>query len=171
MAYYPAGALSDRIDRRVVMLVLACLAVVCSAVLLLRTGHSAWVILVTVGLFGSFEFPLYGLCVATTNDRVREQSFSEVASELLVLYGVGTVLGPFAAAPLMHAGPANLFLFTGLVLLLFVGITATRMAARPETEAEHKRPHNALTTARNAIWMLGPDAGEALEKRRTADDV
>ena len=171
LAYYPAGALSDRIDRRVVTLVLACLAVACSAVLLLHHGRSAWLLLVTVGLFGSFAFPLYGLCVATTNDRVREQSFSEVASELLILYGVGTVIGPFAAAPLMHRGAANLFLFNGLVLLLLAVIIAMRLAARPETEAEHKRPHNSLTTAHNAIWMFGSDVGEAMEKMRTVDDA
>ena len=171
LAYYPIGALSDRIDRRAVTVVLACLATVCSAALLFWPQPSLLTLMVMVGLFGFFQFPLYGLCVATTNDRVREQSFSEVASELLILYGTGTVIGPLAAAPLMHYGAPNLFLFTGAILFGLAAFIASRMVRTPQVLAEHKGRHHAMAAAHSAIWMFGPDAGNAIEELRTADDT
>ena len=171
MAYYPVGALSDRMDRRAVTVVLACMAAICSAILFLRPPSSLTTLLGMIGLFGFFQFPLYGLCVATTNDRVREQSYSEVASELLILYGGGTVLGPLLVTPMMRYGAANLFLFTGVILVGLVGFIVSRMLRMPQTTREHKRRHQSLAAAHSAIWMFGPDAGQAIEETRTADDT
>ncbi len=98
LAYYPAGVLSDRIDRRIVIIALACLSAALCGIVLLRPHLSSTGILFVIGAFGFCQYPLYGVCVAMTNDRVREQSFSEIASELLVVYGTGTVLGPPLAA-------------------------------------------------------------------------
>ena len=171
LSYYPVGALSDRIDRRAVTVVLACLGTACSAFLVLQAAPPPVLLHVMIGLFGFFQFPLYGLCVAMTNDRVREQSFSQIASELLILYGTGTVLGPFMAVPLMHRGAANLFLFTGVILLFLAGFIGYRMLRRPSTSALHKVRRDSLAAAHSAIWMFGADAGQAIEETRTADDI
>ena len=170
LAYYPIGALSDRVDRRAVAVVLACLGAGCSAVLLTGTNLSAPLLLAMVGLFGFCHLPLYGVCVAMTNDRVREQSLSEVASELLILYGTGTVFGPMLAVPLMHHGAANLFLFTGIMLACAAGFIGLRMLRRPTTAPEHKRQES-LAATQSAIWMFGVDAGEAIEEGRMEGDA
>lgn len=169
LGYYPVGALSDRIDRRKVTVVLACLAAACSVVLLVQPALAP--LQVMIGLFGFFQFPLYGLCVAMANDRVREQSFSEVASELLILYGTGTVLGPLLAVPLMHYGARNLFLFAAVMLSALAAFIGFRMFRTPEALPEHKRRRQSLAAAHSAIWMYGPDAGEAIEERIAADDT
>ena len=159
LAYYPAGALSDRVDRRIVIIVLACLSVLLCVVIVQRPNLSPRGILLAVGAFGFCQYPIYGLCVAMTNDRVREQSFSEVASELLIIYGAGTVLGPPLAAAMMRHGARYLFLFMGIVLLVLAGFAAARMRRTPRALAEMKIKTHPLETAPNSMHMFRPRGG------------
>ncbi len=156
LAYYPVGALSDRIDRRVIIITLACLSAALCAIILLRPHLSATSILFVVGAFGFCQYPLYGLCIAMTNDRVREQSFSEIASELLIVYGTGTVLGPPVAAAMMHYGERLLFLFMGVVLLLLAGFTIARTQRTPRTARELKSKCHPLGMAPNSMQRFRP---------------
>jgi len=156
LAYYPTGALSDRVDRRIVIITLACLSAGLCAVIVLRPHLPPSGLLLAVGAFGFCQYPLYGLCIATTNDRVREQSFSEIASELLIVYGTGTVLGPPLAAAMMHYGERFLFLFMGTVLLTLAGFTAARMQRTPRTPRELKLRSHPLGTAPNSMQRFRP---------------
>ena len=167
VAYYPVGALSDRLDRRVVIVVLACLSAALCGFLVVRPYLSQTGILLAVGALGFCQYPIYGLCVARTNDRVREQSFSEVASELLIIYGAGTVLGPPMAAELMRRGERALFLYIGAVLLLMAVFTTVRMTRRARTPAHLKLRTHPLETAPNTMQMFRPRASAAAPKQRT----
>ncbi len=66
LAYYPAGVLSDRIDRRIVIITLACLSAALCGIVLLRPHLSSTGILLVVGAFGFCQYPLYGLCICST---------------------------------------------------------------------------------------------------------
>ena len=156
LAYYPAGLLSDRIDRRIVIITLACLSTALCAIIVLSPRLSPTSILFVVGAFGFFQYPLYGVCVAMTNDRVRKQSFSEIASELLIVYGTGTVLGPPIAAAMMHYGERWLFLFMGVVLLLLAGFAAARTQRTPRTPPELKSKAHPLGLAPNSMHRFRP---------------
>ena len=156
LAYYPAGALSDRLDRRLVIVVLAAMSAALCGTFALNPALSQNAILLAVGAFGFCQYPLYGLCVARTNDRVREQSFSEVASELLIIYGTGNVLGPPIAAALMHSGEQYLFLFMGVVLVVLAAFTAVRMAKRRCTPRNIKLRIHPLETVPNSMQMFRP---------------
>ncbi len=156
LAYYPAGVLSDRTDRRVVIITLACVSAALCAVVLLFPRLSPNSILFIVGAFGFCQYPLYGLCVAMTNDRIREQSFSEIASELLIVYGTGTVLGPPVTAAMMHYGERLLFLFMGTILLLLAGFTLARTRRTPQTPLELKSKAHPLGMAPHSMQRFRP---------------
>ncbi len=156
VAYYPMGTLSDRMDRRVVIIVLSCLSAVLCAVLVLHPYLSQRKILLAVGALGFCQYPLYGICIARTNDLVRQQSFSQVASELLIIYGAGTVLGPPMAAELMHWGERYLFGYCGVVLTVMAVFTALRMARRPLLAAHARRRTHPLETAPNSMQVFRP---------------
>ncbi len=158
LAYYPAGALSDRTDRRIVIIVLACLSAALCMFIFLRPHLSHRGMLVAVGAFGFCQYPLYGLCVAMTNDRVREQSFSEVASELLIVYGVGTVLGPPVAAAMMRNGTEFLFLFMAAVLVVLAGFAATRTRLKARPSVVTRARSHPLGTAPHSMQMFRPHA-------------
>ena len=161
LAYYPVGALSDRVDRRLVIIVLATVSAAVCAVLVLNPALSPGRVQLAVAAFGFCQYPLYGLCVARTNDWVRDQSFSEVASELLIIYGTGTVLGPPIAAAAMGGGEQYLFLFMGVVLLSLAVFTAGRMVKRRRTAQDTKWRIHPLETAPHSMQMFRPPRADS----------
>lgn len=163
LAYYPAGVVSDRIDRRVVIIALACLGSAICAMLVLYQSLPLYGTLLAVGAFGFCQYPLYGVCVTQTNDRVREQSFSQVASELLIVFGGGTVLGPPLAVSLMYYGVRFLFLFMGVVLLTLAGFTISRVLKRPYIPEKLKLKTHPLETAPNSMHVFRPQRSSSYE--------
>ena len=160
LAYYPAGALSDHLDRRIVIIALSCLSALCCAVLVRQADLAPHGIMLVVGAFGFCQYPIYGVCVAIANDRVRERAFSKVASELLIIYGTGTILGPPLAAVAMQSHPRFLFLFMGALLLALAGFSAVRIWIKPRTARDMKRRSHPLETAPPSMHVFRPSQGE-----------
>ena len=128
---WPLGLMSDRIDRRRVI-VLACGGAVGAAVLLawLDPAHSA-LLLATAFAYGLFAFPLYSLCVAHTNDFAEQDRYVEVACGLLLVYALGAVIGPIVAAVCMRlVGAGGLFAYTAAVHACIIVFAVHRLRQR-----------------------------------------
>lgn len=129
---YPVGALSDRFDRRRVMIALALCAASVSLVLFLSGTVNPIAVLILGFLFGGVNQPLYGLSVAHANDFADKDNFVSVSAGLLLGYGLGATVGPTLAAPIMdRVGPAGLFLYAAVILVftvLFIIYRSTRRA-------------------------------------------
>lgn len=129
---FPIGVVSDRFDRRRVMLVLTVAAFVAALGIGLTAGHSLTALLVLAFAFGGVAQPLYGLAVAQTNDYAAPEDFVAVSGGLLLAYSVGATVGPMAAAALMGAtGPVGLCLFIATVCSGLLGFIVFRMRRRP----------------------------------------
>lgn len=165
LAYYPAGVVSDRIDRRIVIIALTCTGGAICAMLTLYRSLPFYGILLAVGAFGFCQYPLYGVCVTQANDRVREQSFSQVASELLIVFGGGTVLGPPLAVSLMYYGARFLFLFIAIVLLILSGFAVLRVLRRPYIPESLKTKTHPLETAPNSMHVFRPQQNSSYKAR------
>lgn len=168
LSYYPAGALSDRVDRRIVIIALSTASAALCAFIVLHPLLSSQGILLAIGAFGACQYPIYGLCVAMTNDRARQQSYSEVASELLIIHSAGTVLGPPLAAAAMHYAPENLFLFMGVVLLLLAGFAVSRTGVRAAAPAAMKSKCPPLIGVPHSMQLMRPKAQPSLTTQRDA---
>ncbi|RIV81362.1 MFS transporter [Aurantiacibacter xanthus] len=114
---YPLGILSDRFDRRrVIVGTMLATAAVCAA-LVLADGPLA--VFVPGALFGGFAFALYPLCVAHANDHLSEGERVGASSGLVLVYSAGAVVGPLLGSFAMAmAGPGGLFAAIGSVALL-----------------------------------------------------
>ena len=139
LGQWPLGRMSDRIDRRIVIIVAAMGAALAAG------GHVAAVyywrvgILPCAAIFGFFAFPLYGICAAHLNDFVEADGYVEAASGLLLVYAVGAVVGPMlAAASMGQIGNEALFLFTASVHGSLVLFAAFRMCWR-RAPARHEK--------------------------------
>ncbi|MBT8433217.1 MAG: MFS transporter [Gammaproteobacteria bacterium] len=109
----PFGRLSDRMDRRRVMLI-SCMgaALAAGGLVMLDPAWQHFGVTITF-LFGLFAFPLYSLSVAHTNDHIDASGYVEAAAGLLLVYALGAIVGPLLAASVMQlVGPSGLFLFT-----------------------------------------------------------
>lgn len=130
---WPIGHLSDRIDRRSV-LILTSLATAIAA-----TGIS---VIVTLGfsglvassfLYGGLMFALYSISVAHTTDHLEARQVLGATSGLLLVYGVGAFCGPILGGIAMEAfgphGLSTLSAATAALLALFGLFRTTRRAA------------------------------------------
>ncbi|MFQ5985059.1 MAG: MFS transporter [Alphaproteobacteria bacterium] len=132
MMQFPIGTLSDRFDRRRVMLVLTAAAVVAALGIGVSGSRSVPVLLALAFAFGGVAQPIYGLAVAQTNDYAAPEDFVAVSGGLLLAYSVGASMGPMAAAAVMGAtGPVGLCVFLAAVFGGLSGFIVFRMRLRP----------------------------------------
>jgi MFS family permease len=97
----PVGRLSDRFDRRIVLVVLST-ALAATAVALVRLPHSALLILPAAVLFGGLMSTLYPVCVAHAHDRLPADRVVAVSSRLILASGCGSVIGPLVGMSLLR---------------------------------------------------------------------
>jgi len=135
---FPIGRLSDRMDRRYVIIASAFAGVILSTLLAMTAGMSFTVLFVLMFLFGGVLMPLYSLVVAYANDHADPNDFVEVSSGLLTIYGVGSMAGPVVAGAFMSLLGANGIFSLMAVSYLGLGFYAiwrlTRREAVPQEE-------------------------------------
>ena len=85
---WPLGSLSDRIDRRVVMLLAAFIALAAALAITVIPAADKSLTIVAAAVFGAGAFPLYALAVAHANDNANPSDCVEVSSGLLLVYGL-----------------------------------------------------------------------------------
>ena len=127
----PAGKLSDLTDRRYIITGCAIVAAAAGCVLFTLRPTEAATIVMLVGIYGAMSYPIYGLAVAQANDFTDPGEFVAVSGGLLLLYGVGTMIGPIAASTAMtFGGPAMLFAVTAMSHLTIAGFALFRTTRR-----------------------------------------
>jgi MFS family permease len=162
----PLGRLSDRFDRRRVLIgVAASAALISLAMVLIRPRDQNVVALLAVA-YGAVTFPMYALLVAHANDFAGPGDFVRVASGLLLLYGIGTMVGPVLAAIGMdQLSPEGLFAFIALIDASIIGYTLYRMQQRPNLAP--REPFQAIPPPRTVTpesAALDPRAGESTDE-------
>jgi MFS family permease len=160
---WPVGRLSDRFDRRLVMIAVSFATALASLAILLAPMASAWTLTLWALVYGGLSFTLYPLSVAHANDHVGPAELVPVSAGLLLAYALGSSLGPITASSLIGVfGPPGLFIHAALISALlgcFAVYRATRRAAVP---AEDQVPFLPLT-------RMSPMAAE-LDPRGEFDD-
>lgn len=145
---YPLGRLSDFYDRRLVM-VGAMVASTVVALLLARAGGENWWLLGALGFgFGAMAFPGYSLAAAHAFDATASEDMVETSATVLLLYGVGSIVGPLIAAVVMKsAGPGGLFLYCAVVQLLLAAFILVRIRRRAALTTAEKSDFDIYSTA------------------------
>lgn len=118
LVQWPLGRLSDRIDRRLIIIGGSAAAVAVALMLfaLRSVGPTPQTVLAFCA--GAAMLPLYPLCAAHANDHIVGNRFIEASGGLLMAYGIGAVAGPILASGVIAALSVNaLFLYTAVVHL------------------------------------------------------
>ena len=111
---WPLAHLSDKLDRRRVLAVIASTLLVASATLFVF--HGAALVQPVAYLYVSLIFTVYGVSVAHANDWIASRQRVAVSAGLLLTFALGGSIGPIAASFVMSgAGPAGIYLFSMLV--------------------------------------------------------
>lgn len=138
---FPAGKASDRIDRRYVLAALSAIAALAAVLLIVVQPQDAMMMIVLVAIYGAAANALYPIAVAHANDFASADEFVQVSGGLLLLYGIGTIIGPTIGGPVMTVlGPHALFAVTAVahVLLTAYALYRSRLrAAIPAAERDN----------------------------------
>ncbi|WP_101068131.1 MFS transporter [Roseovarius salinarum] len=127
---YPIGWLSDRLDRRVLILATAVIAGGGALVGLLLGGFF-WALLLAGFMIGGMSNPLYALLIAYTNDFLTHDDMAAASGGMVFINGLGAVAGPLVTGWLMGMiGPRGFFLFIAGLMLAMAGYAAYRMTQR-----------------------------------------
>jgi MFS family permease len=161
---WPVSAASDDIDRRVVGVV-ACLgAIAGSALLLLGPAKSPMAILL-VFIVGGMSYPLYSIGGAYTNDWIEPEHLTAAASQLVTLYGIGAMAGPFVASVFMDTMGVRGFYWAAIVLHALIALFLVyriRAWHAPLTT----RPWNEVSVPARAFFIPANIVSMGVSRRR-----
>jgi len=147
LAQWPVGRLSDRHDRRLVLLVLL-LGAAATGILLWLFAASGPLLLAFGFLFGAFALPGYSLAAAHAYDKTPVADTVPTAATLLLANALGAAVGPLLAPLAMAAlGPRALFLFIAAVQLLLAMFVFYRTTVVPSLSEPEKTEFDLAATS------------------------
>jgi len=113
LAQFPAGRLSDHTDRRLVIAGMFTLGAVVCLLGWWLAAESTTTLYVVMFFIGATTMPIYALCIVTAADN-SELSLLQIASGILIMSSLGSILGPIIVAPFMAAMGGEGFFAYGL---------------------------------------------------------
>lgn len=167
---WPLGWLSDRIDRRRVMVGSAVLGAA-SCLALSRFGGDSVLYLLGFGaLFGAFVIPMFGLNAAHANDHSAPGDAVTTNGGLLLLHGIGSVIGATLGAIVMAAfGPPSLFIYIAGIYVALAAFCLYRILTSPPVPDEQKLPFTPLPkNAAPTVFEIGEDETPAAKETEAA---
>lgn len=134
---WPLGALSDRIDRRIVVIAAAIAAATSLSVMiaLVPSDASHAIEYLCVAVFGGTVVPTYSIVQAQVNDAVGKEQFVAASGCLLVVNGVGSVVGPLVGGIAMSTWQRHGLEFMLVATQILIAAWGLYRVAR---EAPHK---------------------------------
>ena len=158
----PVGILSDRMDRRKVLVGVAAIALAADVVFVLAAPETQWANLVLAGVFGGAIFAMYPIIIAHANDHA-DGNFIKISGGLLLVFGVGSIIGPLLAGWAMSAlGERGLFITTATAHLLIILQAIYRIMKRAPVAEEEKSEFKAgpigRTTTPQTIAMSATES-------------
>ncbi|NRP12124.1 putative MFS-type transporter YcaD [Aliiroseovarius sp. xm-m-379] len=148
---YPIGWISDRADRRRLILVVAGIAGVASFVPLFA-GSSYYAFLVAAFFVGGMTNPLYALLLAYVNDYLDVDDMAAASAGLIFVNGIGAIMGPVVTGWIMSVlGPLGFFVYMGTLLLLLLGYGLWRSTRRAAPAMDDTSSYMTMSPAASPV--------------------
>lgn len=133
---FPLGWLSDRMDRRILILGVAAIGAT-GALVGMLFGSVFTLLIASAFVVGGMSNPLYSLLIAYTNDFLDHDDMAAAAGGLVFINGLGAVGGPILTGWIMGGvGPWGFFLVIVVFNVLMVVYAAYRMTQRSAPSVE-----------------------------------
>lgn len=132
---YPIGWLSDRFDRRL-LIVGVCLLGMVFCFTASISDNFIWLLIVAF-VIGGVSNPLYSLFIAYTNDFLDHDDMASASGGLIFLTGVGAIFGPAVVGWMLeNLGADSYFWFLGANMAIMGGYALYRMTQRASIAVE-----------------------------------
>jgi MFS family permease len=174
----PIGWISDRVDRRLVILSVAAIgALACMGGVLV--GANYYVMLGAAFISGGMVGPLYSLLIAHTNDYLDPDDMAASSGGLIFINGVGAIGGPVITGWLMvTAGPSGFWIIQAVLLFGIAGYAGWRMTRRAAIPTEDTASYVTILPSTTPIasevaqeWAIEQAEDDAAELEKEAEQV
>lgn len=151
---FPLGAWSDRVDRRLVIAVVA-VAAAAVAVVASRVGaDQRGILIVLTTVAGGAAFPIYSLSVAHLNDYIDDDLKVAAIAKIVLVNGIGAIAGPIAGSFMIgKVSPGSMFLLFAGAYALVAASALFRMTRRSAAEEAERASFFPVAVG------MGPTAG------------
>ncbi|MEM7289754.1 MAG: MFS transporter [Pseudomonadota bacterium] len=138
----PMGALSDRIDRRYVLLIVAAMSSIIAVLAIVTESRIdfIWLVIMFALWAGSIE-TFYSVSSALANDRADPKDYVFLSSTQMVMWSLGAFIVPLMSTGLLTVLPVDMFMMLILTIssgfAVFVLARITVREAVPQDEMEN----------------------------------
>ena len=153
IAQFPAGRLSDFVDRRGVIAALAGIGL--AGALLPIFWLDTQALNVSTFLLGAGAMPMYSICIAHASDNASGR-FLAIATSMLMASSLGSVMGPILFSVIEAGSPGNGFTITvSIAFGTCLGWTVARIL-RHKVSRDHFEPYQPLPKTTPEVVTLDP---------------
>jgi len=161
---WPLGWLSDKIDRRKVIM-FCCASVICICTVLASFEFTSKILLILSALVGAFTLPLYSLGVAQSNDRLEPKQMISASGTIVLVFSVFAALGPFTMSYFLQLFEMfGFMLYMGIVHLV-IAVTVLIMMMINQNVDEFEQTDFQVMAQRPSVVAMEVTAEEALESQ------
>ena len=183
---WPIGYLSDRFDRRIVLVITALFGSILSILcffsvssspdfinlssnwrnILQHISNHRFVFYIFISLYAGMSLPLFSLNLAYVNDFLPKEKFVSAGAGMQIIFGLSAMISPFVCSFFMRElGPNGIFIFLFIFQTLIGIFGIYRMTRRSSGD----NPDNTFTPMPRNITPLGmeldPDTGVDLTNK------
>ncbi|MGH1459734.1 MAG: MFS transporter [Paracoccaceae bacterium] len=138
---FPLGWLSDRMDRRRLIMFASLIGAI-GALIGTVVGGSFPLLILAALLVGGTANPLYSLLMAYTNDFLEHDQMAAASAGMMFINGVGAISGPIIVGVIMETfGPEGYFGMICVLLMVLAGYALYRMTQRRAPTADENTPY------------------------------
>lgn len=143
----PMGALSDRIDRRIVLALVSGGSVLLAALAFGTSGGASLVLLIVIfALWNGFNETVYSVSSALANDRADPKDYVMLSSTQMIAWSIAAFIIPTIATIALAFVPIHYFIpIGGAISAAFLGFVLYRMRVRQEVPQDEREDFQAVT--------------------------
>ncbi|RDD60367.1 MFS transporter [Ferruginivarius sediminum] len=171
---WPIGKLSDRIDRRKVITVVALSAAVLAAAAVAMARVSDTGLLLLALALGGTVLTLYSLFIAYTNDHLEPRQMVAASSGLVLATGIGAILGPSTTGLVMDlTGPDGFLWYLSAIHVGIAAFSLYRMTRRAAPTAEEQSSYVVTATRTSPLgsaWVEEAAGEEGILPEEPGED-
>ncbi len=137
---WPIGYISDKIDRRILLIIVNILAAILSLMIIGFSYISIIIFYIILACYSGMCLPMYSLAIAHINDFLNKNEIVSVASSFALVVGIGAIFGPiFSSFFMEYIGPDGFFvhLFLIHIILSIFGIYRLSQRDKPKIESQY----------------------------------
>lgn len=158
ISQWPAGLISDLMDRRLIVAVLGIVAGVSTTFLaIMDLPPGSMITAVIIAIWGAGALSFYGICVAHAADRCKPSQITRMMSGLLFVWAAGSVIGPALFGFVMtEFGTRGLFIVEAVFGFSLVLVMVGRVSQKASIPEESREPFGIIQPTSIAAAEIDP---------------